>query len=86
MENNINEFEKEALRQIKGTAMGPNNACPYAGTAIDKLDREVLEGERGYVPILWARFRNDVYVGTLAIWPGRNRVPCMVRNASSHMP
>ena len=62
LENNITEFEQEAFRQIKGTAMGPKNACAYADTAIDKLDREVLEREWEYVPILWARFRDDVYV------------------------
>ena len=62
LEKNITEFEQEAFRQIKGTAMGPKNACAYADTAIDKLDREVLEGEWEYVPILWARFRDDVYV------------------------
>ena len=52
LENNITEFENEAFRQIKGSAMGPKNACPYADTAIDKLNREVLEGDWEFVPIL----------------------------------
>ena len=64
LENNITEFEQEAFRQIKGTAMGPKNACAYADTAIDKLDREVLEGEWEYVPIL----RNIPYSTALRIY------------------
>ena len=62
LDNNITEFEKETFRQIKGTAMGPKNACAYADTAIDRLDHEVLDGSWELPPILWARFRDDVYV------------------------
>ena len=42
--------------------MGPKNACAYADTAIDKIDQDVLHGEWEYPPILWARFRDDVYI------------------------
>ena len=63
LDNNITVFENEAFRQIKGTAMGPKNACAYADTAIDRIDREVLEGGWPHEPpILWARFRDDIYV------------------------
>ena len=62
LDNNITEFEGETFRQIKGTAMGPKNACAYADTAIDKLDHDVLNGSWEHRPILWARFRDDVYV------------------------
>ena len=62
LDNNITDFENETFRQIKGTAMGPKNACAYADTAIDKLDHEVLDGTWAHPPILWARFRDDVYV------------------------
>ena len=62
LDNNITEFENETYKQIKGTAMGPKNACAYADTAIDKIDQDVLHGEWEYPPILWARFRDDVYI------------------------
>ena len=62
LDNNFAEFEGETFRQIKGTAMGPKNACAYADTAIDKLDHDVLNGSWEHRPILWARFRDDVYV------------------------
>ena len=52
LDNNITEFENETYKQIKGTAMGPKNACAYADTAIDKIDQDVLHGEWEYPPIL----------------------------------
>ena len=62
LENNITEFEGEAFRQIKGTAMGPKNACAYADIAMSGLDEDVMEGDWSHPPVLWARFRDDVYV------------------------
>ena len=62
LDNNITEFNGETLCQIKGTAMGPKNACAYADTAIDRIDQDVMEGAWTDPPILWARFRDDVYV------------------------
>ena len=62
LDHNITEFNGETFCQIKGTAMGPKNACAYADTAIDKIDREVMEGTWRDTPILWARYRDDVYI------------------------
>ena len=42
--------------------MGPKNACAYADTTIHKIDCEVMEGQWSHPPILWARFRDDVYI------------------------
>ena len=42
--------------------MGPKNACAYADTAIDKIDRDVMDGVWSHAPLLWARYRDDVYV------------------------
>jgi len=62
LDNNITEFEGVIYKQKKGTAMGPKNACAYADTAIDKIDRDVMEGTWSHPPLLWARYRDDVYV------------------------
>ena len=62
LDNNITVFENETFRQVKGTAMGPKNACAYADTTIHKIDCEVMEGQWSHPPILWARFRDDVYI------------------------
>ncbi len=62
LDHNITEFDGETICQIKGTAMGPKNACAYADTAIDQIDRDVMEGSWSDPPLLWARYRDDVYV------------------------
>ena len=58
--------------QMLGTAIGPKNACDYADVAISMIDdlvfRIIAEGGPPIIPILWARFRDDVYlpwIGTL---------------------
>ena len=58
----LDEFENETFRQVKGTAMGPKNACAYADTAINKIDVDVNEGLWEFKPVLWARFRDDIYI------------------------
>ena len=40
LDHNLTEFDGEMYRQIKGTAMGPANACAYADVVIDKIDIE----------------------------------------------
>ena len=62
LDNNLTEFEGVIYKQKKGTAMGPKNACAYADTAIDKIDRDVMDGVWSHAPLLWARYRDDVYV------------------------
>ena len=64
MSHNLTEFEGKMYKQIKGTAMGPKNACVYADVAMDFIDVLVNEGDWDPVhrPLLWARFRDDIYV------------------------
>ena len=51
-------------KQIKGTAMGPKNACAYTDTAMTKIDKLVNEGrwDPNFKPIFWERFRDDIYL------------------------
>ena len=48
--------------------MGPKNACLYADVTINSIDVMVNEGEWNFEqrPLLWARFRDDIYIP----WPG----------------
>ena len=36
--HNLTTFENKMYRQIKGTAMGPKNACIYADLATNSID------------------------------------------------
>ena len=51
-------------KQIKGTAMGPKNACAYADVAMNSIDVLVNEGDwdPNYKPVFWACFRDDIYI------------------------
>ena len=67
LENNLTEFDGQVYRQCKGTAMGPKNACIYADVAMNYIDVLVMEDgpnswPKEYRPIIWARFRDDVYI------------------------
>ena len=64
LSNNLTVFENIMYKQIKGTAMGPKNACIYADVAMNSIDVMVNEGDWNpeYRPLLWARSRDDVYV------------------------
>ena len=44
--------------------MGPKNACIYANVAMNSIDVMVNEGEWNLEqkPLLWARFRDDIYI------------------------
>ena len=53
LDNNLTEFEGQTYRQIKGTAIGPKNACAYADVAMSKLDEDVMEGEWEHRPVLY---------------------------------
>ena len=62
LDNNITQFDNETFKQIKGTAMGPKNAGAYADTAINRIDEYVMEGDFDSKPVVWLRFRDDIYV------------------------
>ena len=62
LENNITVFNEKTYVQISGTAMGPNNACQYADTALSPLDQKISSGEEISPPAFYGRFRDDVYV------------------------
>ena len=64
LDNNLTDFENLTYKQCKGTAMGPKNACIYADVAMNKVDEMIHNGtwDSKYIPLLWARFRDDVYV------------------------
>ena len=64
LNHNLTEFENVMYRQIKGTAMGPKNACAYADVAMNAIDMMVNEGDWDpeYRPIFWGRYRDDIYI------------------------
>ena len=64
LSHNLTTFENVMYRQIKGTAMGPKNACIYADVAMNSIDGMVNEGDWDpeHKPLLWARFRDDIYI------------------------
>ena len=64
LDHNLTEFEGVMYKQIKGTAMGPKNACIYADVAMNSIDEMVNDGEwdSNFRPLLWARFRDDIYI------------------------
>ena len=64
LNHNLTEFEGVVYKQIKGTAMGPKNACAYADVAMNSIDVMVNEGnwDQNCKPVLWGRFRDDIYV------------------------
>ena len=64
LDHNLTEFNGSMYRQIKGTAMGPKNACSYADTAMTLIDKLVNEGGWDEIakPVFWARYRDDIYI------------------------
>ena len=46
--------------QKHGTAMGPKNACSYADLAMGLIDEKGKFGG-GVKPLLWWRYRDDVF-------------------------
>ena len=67
LDHNLTKFNDIMFRQIKGTAMGPSNACDYADTAMNRLDELVhsenlLEEHHINKPLLFTRFRDDIFV------------------------
>ena len=65
LDNNLTEFEGVMYKQCKGTAMGPPNACSYADVTMNRIDIEVNEGThwpKEHRPLIWIRFRDDVFV------------------------
>ena len=43
LSHNLTTFENRMYKQIKGTAMGPKNACFYADVAMNSIDVMVNE-------------------------------------------
>ena len=67
--HNLTEFEGKMYKQIKGTAMGPNNTCVYAGVAMDFIDVLVNEG----TGILYTDLFSRLVLGMIFMFYG-----CMV--------
>ena len=71
LNHNLTEFNNTIVRQKLGTAMGTDNAPHYADNSISYIDDLIFsDGEDAprTVPVIWARFRDDVYlpwIGTL---------------------
>ena len=71
LDYNIATFNGQTFRQMKGAAMGPKNACEYAGCSMDRIDQLVNNPEdpinpSNTRPDFWARLRDDI----LMIWTG----------------
>ena len=67
LDNNLTVFDDKMFRQIKGTAMGPANACDYADVSMTVLDELVHGNSLVSVhnirkPDLFTRFRDDIFV------------------------
>ena len=62
LDNNLTVFNGNMYVQVSGTAMGPNNACQYADTALSPLDREIYNCQDIVKPEFYGRFRDDIYV------------------------
>ena len=67
LDHNLTTFGDEMYRQIKGTAMGPANACDYADIAMVDLDELVHSNQlpelHGIpIPTLFERFRDDIFI------------------------
>ena len=71
LKNNLTEFNGNMLRQIKGTAMGPSNACDYADVSVNKIDQLIYDSSNGWVAEsgvelpFYVRYRDDIYVYTM---------------------
>ena len=56
------------FKQKKGTAIGPNNACDYADTAMNYVDELIYDAKAGWLFLtgielpFYARFRDDIYI------------------------
>ena len=68
LKNNLTEFYGTMLRQIKGTAMGPSNACDYADVSVNKVDQLIYDAVKGWVAEsgvelpFYVRYRDDMYI------------------------
>ena len=62
LDNNLTVFNENMYVQISGTAMGPNNACQYADTALSPLDEKICNCQDIVKPEFYGRFRDDIYV------------------------
>ena len=68
LKNNLTEFNGNMLRQIKGTAMGPSNACDYADVSVNKIDQLIYDSSNGWVAEsgvelpFYVRYRDDMYI------------------------
>ena len=64
LQTNNCQFSGKNFVQKHGTAMGPKNACSYADLAMGLID-EKAKSEGAVKPMLWWRYRDDVF----DIWP-----------------
>ena len=71
LKHNLTIFNGVMYRQRSGTAMGPPNAPPYADNSVSFIDDLVFsDGDEAppTQPVIWARYKDDVYmpwIGTL---------------------
>ena len=71
LDHNLTIFDDVMYRQIKGTGMGPSNACHYADVSMRDFDNILHSDSLALVhgqesPALLVRFRDDIFV----IWLG----------------
>ena len=62
LDNNITVFNGNMYVQTSGTAMGPNNACQYADTALSPLDNKIMNCHEITTPEFYGRYRDDIYI------------------------
>lgn len=62
LDHNLTMFNGTMYNQISGTAMGSSNACDYADVALSVLDEMVQEYRGVNKILLFARFRDDIYI------------------------
>ena len=62
LDNNITVFNGNMYVQTSGTAMGPNNACQYADSALSPLDSKIMECQEITTPEFYGRYRDDIYI------------------------
>ena len=60
LQTNNCQFSGKNFVQKHGTAMGPKNACSYADLAMGLTDEKAKFGG-GVKPLLWWRYRDDVF-------------------------
>lgn len=60
LQSNNTSFNKKNFLQTDGTAQGPHMACSYSDLAMARYDKIANETEKS--PLLWVRFRDDVFM------------------------